>query len=852
MNGRNDDATRSIMLVSYQSINENTMRERERKQMGGISNKKDRLCFCDHFVVWVKQMMRLRLECYISPYDQFNGLMNPLGKGKISGVESPESQTVFHERFNSFMANEGPFPGGAAAATAAVEPPSTNGTSLEKVPWMDFSDTCVVEPLGMNQSNDGTKSSSSWSPVAEITYGDLRTAVRVLNAVAALNRHQTHRTTRKDLQSVSAGSTLIENREKACDNVDDNHDTDADNDNDTDDEGLNRYRHQLLRPLRVAIAGCIALHERTMYDGQTKDQYQQKRYQKHAYKRRRMAEKAQYQNLIASTRLRQGRVEKLRQLLHDQADTAIEQQQLVTAATGSAAAATTTAMSLLVPDGHVNTSDQSSINESTTTTANTSSSSSAPCELPELRSCYVCKARYRILHHFYDQLCPSCATLNWNKRHATANLHGKVAVVTGSRVKIGYQTCLKLLRAGCIVIATTRFPQSAVVAYRQEVDFHQWSHQLHIYGLDLRDVLGIEVFCQYLKQMYPSGLDILINNACQTIRRPRGYYLPLVVKEQDLWSDADDVHQNLLQGCKEFERIRRTYVVGNHDNKSVGNLCHGKSQTLSRTTDSVTPMQLILHDDAANDESHEELIPFHDPATNGIHEVKQESTIVATPFEMSGVAHSAAMSQMVVLPEDIGIDKSILPTGASDINGQQIDLRVTNSWLLKMNEVSTPELMECMLVNAIAPFVLNSRLQELMIIPSDNHEDSTNTTLSRPDRYIINVSAMEGKFYRYKMPNHPHTNMAKAALNMLTRTASEDLAKRYRIYMNSVDTGWINDENPLHKAAKIAVNNNFQTPIDEIDAAARILDPIFSAVNGIVLGSSCYGKFLKDYHESEW
>lgn len=154
-----------------------------------------------------------------------------------------------------------------------------------------------------------------------------------------------------------------------------------------------------------------------------------------------------------------------------------------------------------------------------------------------------------------------------------------------------------------------------------------------------------------------------------------------------------------------------------------------------------------------------------------------------------------------------------------------------------------------MFVNAIAPFVLNSRLKPLMETPTD-----------RPDRYIINVSAMEGKFYRYKMPNHPHTNMAKAALNMLTRTSSEDLAKKSRIYMNSVDTGWINDENPLEKASKIAKTNLFQTPIDEIDAAARILDPVFvgvssdkdNASNGDDPSVKEYGKFFKDYKEIEW
>jgi NAD(P)-dependent dehydrogenase (short-subunit alcohol dehydrogenase family) len=204
------------------------------------------------------------------------------------------------------------------------------------------------------------------------------------------------------------------------------------------------------------------------------------------------------------------------------------------------------------------------------------------------------------------------------------------------------------------------------------------------------------------------------------------------------------------------------------------------------------------------------------------------------PFESTGISHSAAATQMILLPEDVGVPESVLPKGATDVNGQQLDLRQTNSWLLKMDEVSTPEVMECMFVNAIAPFVLNSRLKPLMSTPT-----------THGNRYIVNVSAMEGKFYRYKLPSHPHTNMAKAALNMMTRTSAEDLAENHGIYMNAIDTGWINDENPLERAKKTAEQNNFQTPIDEIDAAARVVDPIFSQ-------SKDYGKFLKDYRESEW
>ena len=224
--------------------------------------------------------------------------------------------------------------------------------------------------------------------------------------------------------------------------------------------------------------------------------------------------------------------------------------------------------------------------------------------------------------------------------------------------------------------------------------------------------------------------------------------------------------------------------------------------------------------------------------------------IIETPFETTGMSHSAASSQMILCPEDVGISDDVLPKGLSDINNQQLDLRKTNSWLLKMDQISTPEVMECMFINAIAPFVLNSKLQPLLmkrdgIEKKESNGDGGGDDDDIRNRYVVNVSAMEGKFYRYKMSNHPHTNMAKSALNMMTRTVAEDLAKSHHIYMNSIDTGWINDENPLEIASRTAEVNNFQTPIDEIDAASRILDPIMT-------DTKIYGKFLKDYRETEW
>lgn len=181
------------------------------------------------------------------------------------------------------------------------------------------------------------------------------------------------------------------------------------------------------------------------------------------------------------------------------------------------------------------------------------------------------------------------------------------------------------------------------------------------------------------------------------------------------------------------------------------------------------------------------------------------------------------------------------------MNGQQVDLRRHNSWLCKLEQVSTAEAAEVLLINTLAPFVLNGQLRSLMECNTKNQW-----------KFIVNVSAMEGKFYRYKTANHPHTNMAKAALNMMTRTSAEDYRKS-GIYMTAVDTGWINDEKPLEKAGAHA-KRGFQTPLDEVDAAARILDPVLAplaalemaAVSGAKVEEPPWGVFLKDYAKTEW
>ena len=154
----------------------------------------------------------------------------------------------------------------------------------------------------------------------------------------------------------------------------------------------------------------------------------------------------------------------------------------------------------------------------------------APRETVEPQHCYVCKAKYSRVHHFYDQLCPDCADFNFIKRTESADLRGRVALLTGGRVKIGYQAGLKLLRAGASLIVTTRFPRDSAARYAAEPDFGEWSDRLEVFGLDLRHTPSVEAFCQQLLESR-ERLDFIINNACQTVRRPPGFYSHMMAAE---------------------------------------------------------------------------------------------------------------------------------------------------------------------------------------------------------------------------------------------------------------------------------------------------------------------------------
>jgi NAD(P)-dependent dehydrogenase (short-subunit alcohol dehydrogenase family) len=202
-----------------------------------------------------------------------------------------------------------------------------------------------------------------------------------------------------------------------------------------------------------------------------------------------------------------------------------------------------------------------------------------------------------------------------------------------------------------------------------------------------------------------------------------------------------------------------------------------------------------------------------------------------------GLRASAKLSQIPYSFDNTLVAQEVFPEGELDADLQQVDLRKTNSWRLKLGAIETTEMIEVQLVNSVAPFVLCNRLAELM------KKDDTGM------KHIINVSAMEGKFHRFfKESRHPHTNMAKAALNMLTHTASGELAKS-GIYMNAVDTGWVTDEDPAELSKMKQEVHDFQPPLDIVDGAARVMDPLLDGIN---TGKHWCGKFLKDYRPIDW
>lgn len=379
------------------------------------------------------------------------------------------------------------------------------------------------------------------------------------------------------------------------------------------------------------------------------------------------------------------------------------------------------------------------------------------------RPCYICKQHYTEVDAFYHQLCPDCAAFNHSKRDARTDLSGKRALLTGGRAKIGMYIALRLLRDGAHTTITTRFPKDAARRYAAMEDSAEWLHRLRIVGIDLRDPSQVMALTDSLAEAGP--LDIIINNAAQTVRRSGNAYKPLV--------DA------------ELEPL---------------------------PTD--TPMPELVTFGHAHDK----------------HPLALASQMSELPRMGGDEIAALALSMGSASLERVAAGTAI------DAGGLVPDVAAINSWTQVVDQVDPLEMLEVQLCNVTAPFLLVSRLRPAMAASPARR------------KYIVNVSAMEGQFSRaYKGPGHPHTNMAKAALNMLTRTSAQEMFDADGILMTAVDTGWITDERPHYTKVRLA-EEGFHAPLDLVDGAARVYDPIVMGESG----EDQFGVFLKDYRKSPW
>jgi NAD(P)-dependent dehydrogenase (short-subunit alcohol dehydrogenase family) len=397
-------------------------------------------------------------------------------------------------------------------------------------------------------------------------------------------------------------------------------------------------------------------------------------------------------------------------------------------------------------------------------------------ELRKPRNCYICKQPYTRVDAFYHQLCPECAAFNHGRRDARADLTGKRALLTGGRAKIGMHIALRLLRDGAHLTITTRFPRDAVRRFSALEDSADWLHRLRVVGIDLRDPAQVMGLADSVAAQ--GNLDILINNAAQTVRRSPGAYSLLAdaelqplpdgpLPEMETFGHTNDLHPHALQAS-----------VAEHPLLSVASLA----------------------------------------GTVGV------GAPAITAEELTRLAMAPGSSSLAKHHDGTAIDAG----------GLVPDVERVNTWVQNIGDVDPLEMLEVQLCNTTAPFILINRLRPAMAAAGRS--------------YVVNVSAMEGQFARrYKGPGHPHTNMAKAALNMLTRTSAGEMFESDGILMTAVDTGWITDERPHFTKVRLA-EEGFHAPLDLVDGAARVYDPV---VRGVA-GEDLYGVFLKDYKPHPW
>ena len=407
------------------------------------------------------------------------------------------------------------------------------------------------------------------------------------------------------------------------------------------------------------------------------------------------------------------------------------------------------------------------------------------------KNCYICKEKFGLdnIHSFYGNLCKKCGDYNYSFRTMKLDFTGRIAIVTGGRVKIGYYIATKLLSYGAKVLITSRFPKDALFKFQKDPDYEKWKNNLVVYPIDFRIFESTIKFVQFINDNFPH-VDILINNAAQTIRRTASYYkylLPIETKDLNKEDDKKIIKNdfvNLQNQLKEGE----------------------KEQNPSKSKTEIKNALISLVDNKSKE--YQEILPL-----------------------------SVIASQIRIMEE-----KSQPHVTVMGGDGQPYDFsKGKNSWNFEFDEIPFQEFTEVQIINTWTPYYLCVKLKPLMM------------QSPFPDKYIVNVTSVEGIFNHYKRSSHVHTNMAKAALNMFTRTCGSYL-KDIGIYMTCVDTGWVSPMNEMNslldKDKKNSYENEFvNVPLDELDGAMRVLHPI---IEGIKNKNYLFGILLKDYVKSPW
>ena len=425
------------------------------------------------------------------------------------------------------------------------------------------------------------------------------------------------------------------------------------------------------------------------------------------------------------------------------------------------------------------------------------------------KSCYICKQKLGLdnINNFYGSLCKKCGDYNYSFREMKLDFTGRIAIVTGGRIKIGYFIVKKLLSYGCKVITTSRFPKDTLFKYKADPEYDLWKDNLIIYPIDFRIIQSTMKFVEYIKKNF-DHVDFLINNAAQTVRRTTEYYeylMPVEVKKLPKEDNKKIINNDYL----------------NIQNQLSENFEKEKSKSFESTDFNIVKIDL------QKESKKKQII---NSLKSLINESNKNDNDTYIPL-------SVIASQIKIMEEKE--QPKICIMGGE---GQPYDFAEgKNSWNFELDEIPLEEFIEVQIINAWTPYYLCAKLKPLMM------------KSPFPDKYIVNVTAVEGIFNHFKRSTHVHTNMAKAALNMLTRTCGKYLEK-CGIYMTCVDTGWVSHMNEMNKIIDNEEKDKSEyematVPLDELDGAMRVLHPI---IEGIKNKKYFSGILLKDYVKSKW